>query len=428
MTDGDRATLAAIMRALRRAVPLVTALLAGAAARADSIQVREQSPAGVATVGAMTARHDEASAVFYNPGAMAFLRGVSFVGGASFVAQEVSAATTPPAEGRGYLGLPVVHLTLRVGNYLAFGVGIYSQYAGAVSWPAGWPGRELGQRLRLYTTTINPSVAIRPLPWVAAGFGIDIVPGGLEWETGLAAPAGALAGATSATNGVGLGGNLGLLFRIVPRYLYLGATYRSSIDVTLTGDGTLDRSGTPSLPQNVTVTVPLPHNLSVGLSSEPKKGLILDLDAHVTFWRDLNQLTALYQPVGADPSRVPDQVTLDLNLRDAYGFRLGGELRLLEDRLRLRLGVGFDVSPVRRGWLQPLWVDNHRVLVGAGFGYHHGMIGVEAGYSIQIQTGRTSSYPFLPVAFGGLTHTASLALVVHLPNFPRRVNLPEYKY
>ena len=311
----------------------------------------------------------------------------------------------------------------RLGPHFAVGVGVFSNFAEHLEYPAGWAGRHSGTFLDLTTTTINPSVAIRPIPRIAIGFGFDIVPSSLDLRHDITAGS-----SHSATTAVGLGGNVGLLIRAVPRYLQIGASYRSAVDLDLAGTGVIAVAGGALEQQEAKLTVPLPHNFAFGLGSRPANGLTLTADARLALWSDLHNLTISYTDPAAGMGAMETKDTLALNQRDSYGFRLGGEYRLIDERLRVRLGVGFDTSPVRRGWLQPFTPDSSRVAVGAGLGYHYGLCGFDVGYSAQIVLSRTSSNPDPGSAtYSALRHVISIALEVRLDELGGRINVPEYK-
>lgn len=362
-------------------------------AYAGAFEIAEQSPAGAGMAGAQTAAVDDAAAVFYNPAALTFQRGFSAVLGGGLQHTSIRVRAPQPFGMAGTLGTPTVHLAQRMGPYLAIGVGVFSQFA-----------QRLGN-FELETTTINPSVSLRPIPHVSVGFGLAIVP---AWSSLDALGYSLRGGAT------GLGGNVGVLARIVPRYLYLGIHYRSAIDLDLTG-------GPTSPPGDGSYTLPLPHQVAFGVSSNPIPMLTLAFDARLTFWRELERLSFSHTPPGAT---VPDTQTIVLGLRESTAFRLGAELRLLEDQLRLRLGLGFDTPPTRLSAPQTLIPDAYRVVASAGLGYHFGPVGLEAGYSAQVILERTFD---TGLTYDGIVHVASIALVVHFKRFGPLMNLPAYR-
>jgi long-chain fatty acid transport protein len=399
---------------------LLALLVWPARTRAGGFELMEQSPAGVATAGAQAASVEDATAVQYNPAGLTFFRGLSLVGGGAAWVGSFDADNT---RGSGALGLPMVFVADRLGPYVGIGVGVSSQFATQVQWPEGWPGSPLAIAFGVRTTTINPSVALRPFPRVAIGFGLSVVPATFLWQH--STPTGRIDAEMTA---VGLGGNVGVMATLVPRYLTFGATYRSAVDLDFGGDGDIQRIGAPVIAQRANLALPLPHNMTFAFSSHPVAALTLAVDVHVTLWSDLGALDLRLIDRDAPDEAKPVSDVRELSLRESVGVRVGGEYRLLDERLRVRLGLGYDTTPVKRGWLGPLLPDNQRVTVGVGIAYRHGAIGIDAGYSVGIGLSRLSTEPALAATYTSLQHLVAVALVIHLKDFGVRVDLPDYRH
>ena len=407
----------------------LSTLLLPSVARAGGFELIEQSPTGVATAGAQGAVAEEPSTVYYNPAGLTFQRGLALSGGFVLSHSDVMAdAPSGRVSGGGTLATPSVFLTQRLGPYFGAGIGIFSNFAEQLDYPDGWAGRASGTRFYLTTTTINVAVAIRPIPQVSVGFGLNIMPASLELARGIST-AGGDGSAHSTGHAVGIGGNVAVLVQVVPQYLRLGATYRSSIDLDFSGHGALEGPGIAEVSNDVTQTLPLPHNFGLALSAKPIPALTLSLDGRLTLWHDLGAFNRKFTDPNAGQSVMPTTDSLTLNQRDSWAVRLGGEYRLLDEKLRVRLGVGFDTSPVRRGWLGPLTPDSNRVIAGAGLGYAFGVLSADVGYSVQFVLERTSTNPDPGMAsYSAVRHIVSAALTVRLPDFGGRINVPEYKH
>jgi len=409
------------MRIGLRATLVAVVLLAAARAHAGGFELDEQSPRGTATAGAQTAVAGDPSALYYNPAGLAYQHGLSAMVGAHFLFSDLNVRSSGVTTSTGGLRLaPVVYLAQRIDSHFAVGVGVFANFIEELDYPPSWPGAAGATQLSLSTTTINPSVAIRPIPQVAIGFGLDIVPAELTFaRTGAAR-----ALVHSQMDAVGFGGNVSVLVTAVPRWLTLGASYRSAIDLDFSGVG---NANGPDNPLDARATFPLPHNLSFGASTRPLERLTLSFDARVTLWHDLSQLSVAFVEPRADPATtLPVKDIVDLSLRDSFGFRLGGEYRPT-DSLWLALGLGYDRTPVRRGWLVPLYPDNDRVLVGVGLGGHWKWIELGAAYSAQIVTSRTSTNPVPPMAtYDGVRHVLTVALGAHFPQLLAKKIAPRY--
>ena len=398
-------------------------------ARAGGFETLETSPAGTGTVGARTAIADDADAVFYNPAGLAMQRGLGVIGGANVL--HIDGTVTPTGgasvSSTGTVATPTGYLSARIGPHFGVGVGVFSNFAEHLEYPAGFSGRALGTFLDLTTTTVNPSVALRPIPQVSVGFGLDVMAASLDWRHASLSAGGE--GLThSSTTAVGLGANVGLLVRLVPRWLTFGFSYRSATTLDFAGSGGLDGPGLPAQRLDAKVTMALPHNFSFALATRPTDWLTVDAEAHLSLWSDLHTLTFRFVDPSAPSGTQPTVDAIDANLRDSVGVRAGAEARLLSGRLPLRLGLGFDTSPVRRGWLQPLFPDSNRVLVGLGAGYHFGAFGVELGYAVEVLLDRPTTYPFFAAHYSAVRQVISLALTARFDDLGVRVDLPEYKH
>ena len=222
-------------RGLSTAVALAAAL-AGARAHAGGFELVEQSPEAVGTAGAQTADASAPAAVYYNPAALAFQPGTTVQAGANLL---IYRGTAAPSGGGGDVGSSALYATptvfggVRVAPRYAVGIGVYDPFAWSIEYPAGWAGRLSGLALDVRALAINPSVAMRPAPWLAIGFGVDVVPTTLSYRRATALSGGAEGELAVGVSGTGVGGNASILVRVVPRWLDVAIAYRSAVDVDL---------------------------------------------------------------------------------------------------------------------------------------------------------------------------------------------------
>jgi long-chain fatty acid transport protein len=118
-----------------------------------------------------------------------------------------------------------------------------------------------------------------------------------------------------------------------------------------------------------------------------------------------------------------------LNWVDRPGFRFGAEYRLLEDeKLALRVGAGYDLTPVPTNTLSPLAPDANRVLVSAGIGWRQHGFSADVGYLAVILTGRTGTNPDVPgFNYSSVGHVVGISLGLRLEDLFGRLNQPDYK-
>ena len=393
-------------RALSTLVAVAAALVA-ARAHAGGFELVEQSPEAVATAGAQTADANAAAAAYYNPAALAFQPGVTAQAGANlFVYRGTATAPTGgESASSGLYATPTVFGGARIASRYAVGIGLFEPFAASIAYPAGWAGRFAGESLELHALAVNPSVAMRFVPWLSIGFGVDIVPTTLSYRHATMLGGGGEGEFAAELRGTGVGGNASILVRAVPRWLDLAFAYRSAIDLDLSS-------------ATLKATLPLPHALTFAAASHPLAGLTITTDVRVVLWQDVRAIV-VKMPDGT----VADTTTLDYS--DSAGVRVGAAYRFWRDaagepRLAARVGAGWEQGPTAAAATSPLLPDGDRALVGAGVGARFRWFTVDAGYLAAIATelfGATGSFA---ARYRSVTHTVSVALTLRLPNLLAR--------
>ncbi len=425
------------MRDRMRKSLFVMLSLAPALAYGGGFELTEQSPAGVGTAGAQTAESDDPGAIYYNPARMTYQKGLGLLGGVNVIHADTHVSPTAgqgkPADSISTPVAPTLYGVQRIGSHFAIGVGSFANFANVASWPSGpdFGGRFLGYQLNLTTLTINPAVAFRPLPWLALGFGLDIVPATFEVRQSLnfGSAEGDVHASGSAT---GVGGNIGLFIRIVPRWLDFAFAYRSAVDLDFSGHAALvippELASMAASYQNAKTSFTLPHNFSFALGSHLMKHLTADLDVHLTLWDVFKSLTLTLTDPNAAPGTPPTVQGQPLDFHISYGIRLGFEYRAFDEKLRVRLGGGYDRTPIPAKTLGPLAPDGDRGIVSVGIGYHPGVIGIDVSYMAVILPQRTSTNPAYPANYSSLGHVVAIGGTLHFDEFGGRLNEPDYKH
>jgi hypothetical protein len=306
---------------------------------------------------------------------------------------------------------------------------VSSPTAIAIDWPAGGQVATVARRFGMRVVDTRFAVALRPVPWVALGFGLDVPYATVDWVR----EDGAGGAVRSSTQGAGLGGHVGLLVRAVPRWLTIGLAYTSGVDLTLTGRGALEGPGRPQQLEPAALDWTLPHRLQLGLETRPHPALRIEVDVEWRLWSDLRALvTRLGEPPASGESgpastdrRVVDVV--EVNRRDALSVRLGLEGALLGGRLLARLGGGVDTGAVRRGWLLPLQPESLTGLVTAGLGVRLAWFGADLGYAAALSAERVSTHPSTPVPYRAVTHLIAASVSARLWDAPPRIARPDWK-
>lgn len=416
-------------RLLPLGLALVLGLFPGAAGAAGYVN-SEQSPAGVGLAGALTARADDASAIFYNPAGLGFQSGLSVIAGISLASPTVS-ATDPsggvfPAQAANFI-LPTIFVAARVTDQLALGLGVFVHHGGGANFEnpddsRPFPGRFLTLRSAIQTVTFNPTLSIRIVPEVSVGGGLDIEIGSLELVRSLAlgSAEGRIALAGSSTPAIG--GNIGALIRLIDGRLNFGLTFRSSLNLRFDElrVGATGPSGISfQFPFNRGATnLPTPHTVTIGVAGQPARWLTLSLDVVSSLWSTVHDQRITLSDDAGDIQTT----TVPRNWRDAYSVRGGVEVDLgpvLEARTKfwpkLRVGFGYDPTPVPAQTLDPAVPDADRFFpaVGVSLGYR-GLGSIELSYTPILLGSRTSENPNLALTYETTIHVFGAAINLQL--------------
>ncbi len=374
------------------------------AAHGAGLELPEQSPGGLATAGAQTAVADDASANYYNPAGLAFQRGLNIMAGANLLLADTTQTTTANGstaatklDSKTLDVAPTVYVGARLGPHVAIGVGLFANFGQHQDFaPLDNPARFVGYQVKIQAVTINANVAVRPLHWLSIAAGIDVVPSSFEVTQAInfGGGEGSVHDVSTAT---GIGGNVALLIHAVPRWLDIGLSYRSAVKLDFSGTALVttptELASQSSALQNASNTITLPHNMTFALATHPLPHLTVDVDVHLTLWRSFKQQEVTL----TDPQSGQKQIsTVPLNFRDEAGIRLGLMYRLCNERLVLRIGGGYDRTPVPNASLGPITPDGDRGVVGIGVGYQWRFIGFDAGYLFTYLPTRTTTNQALP--------------------------------
>ncbi|MGZ3438000.1 MAG: OmpP1/FadL family transporter, partial [Polyangia bacterium] len=324
--------------------------------------------------------------------------------------------------------LPNLFLSQRLGKHVALGLGVFTQWGEHFGWPTNWPGRFVGQFVDITTATFDFSVSVRLLPFLSIGGGIDVIPGQVDLYR--AANFGGGEGSLHVgMNGIGVGGNVGVLVDLVPKRLKLGFMYRSRVDLDLDGHGVVsapvELQALAGGRQTARTTLILPHTLAVGVAVDPSHRLTLSADVRITLWRDLQMLTlTLHDP--AAPAGTPDQTqSLPLLLHNSWALRVGGELRLLGGHLHVRLGLGYDSTPLPTETLGPLLPDAQRMEIAGGIGWHEHWFALDLGYMAVVLFKETSKNPDLFATYESTGHVITGSATVRFGGVGKKVHHEE---
>jgi long-chain fatty acid transport protein len=356
---------------LRAAGALGLLIAATATAEAGGFAIREQSAYGQGTSFAGIAAGGSLSAMFWNPAVMTQFAGIESEASAAWIIPHSAQTALPGSTLFGFTPgsidnsseqalVPSGYFSYQVNPNLWLGLSITSPFGLSVSFPDFWTGRDYAAGdtwLRSYN--FAPSIAWRINDWISVGAGVQFQYATTSLTRGVSLPPFVIGDATLAGNGWGYGFTAGVTLTPTPTTT-IGIGYRSfmdqkidgSLSQVLTAFGITVSSVTPA-----TTTIRLPDTVSLGIRQRIDPQLTLLGTVEWTNWSRIG--TADVNSGGATVATLPFQY------RDGWLFALGAEYQWT-DRLTVRGGLAYEISPITDEVRIPLLPDNDRVWLSAG--------------------------------------------------------------
>ena len=358
---------------------------------------------GQAFSGAST-NIDDASAVFFNPGAMGRLRGslISFAGYAVIPSSEFQnggSRLAPPLGGaplRGGQGgdagvttlIPNFYAVHELTERLVLGLGLNAPFGVHSRYAAGWQGRYQALDSEIRTVNINPSLAVRLTDELSFGVGLDVqyldakLTNAIDFGSlclgslgpSACAPRGLLPQRADGHlrlkgDSVDVGYNVGVLYAPGPN-TRLGASYRSRIHHDIAGDAdfTVPSAALPLTQEGRFVDtrmhapLSLPDMVSFGLYRRFAPRWAVAAEALWTHWSLVKSLDVRFssaQPNSTQPLAWEDTWRIAVGVN--YDYAPG---------TTFRLGVAYDQSPIPGARRRiPRIPDSDRVWLAAGLSF-----------------------------------------------------------
>lgn len=339
---------------------LVCLVAAGLKLNAGGYQVslHGQKQIGMGLIG--TSLSTDASCLFYNPGAMGFIKEkLSFAGGVSMLRSMVAFKYKDPsmytAETDNPWGTPFyVYGAGKINDKLSVGLAINTPYGNSLEWEEGWAGRFLIESIKLKAIFFQPSVSWKFNDKLSIGAGFVYATGDVDLSKRLPVAGNDLeegqANIKGSTSNYGF--NAGILYKVNDK-LQIGVDYRSQIDMNVDGGDvtmTVPASLSTKFPaeNKVDVTLPLPANLDFGASYQFTDKLMAGFSLNYVFW-------SVYDSLIFDFETNTDALVDSRNPREYSNtliFRVGGEYKI-NDMFTVRAGGYYDPSPVNTDYFNP---------------------------------------------------------------------------
>lgn len=335
--------------------------LAGTLTYAGGYRVGVQGQRALAMGHTGVAVVNSAELGFFNPAGLVHLENkLTFSAGVSAVFAEVAwqnQATGETARTDNPVGTPFYfNASYKLNENLALGLSVYTPYGSTVKWEDDWAGSHLVNNIQLQAIYIQPLISYEIADFFSIGGGPIFVTGSVNFNRNLTRTLtdmeGNRANVTVDASGVTeFGWSVGALFTATED-LRIGVNYRSEIIMNAEG-GEANFENVPNTPVNgldqLTDTtfdaqLPLPAELTAGLSYQLNEKWLLAFDFNRTYWGVYESLDITFGNgrVSSNPRAYEDSNT----------WRFGAQYEAT-DKLTLRLGYYFDESPVQPGYFAP---------------------------------------------------------------------------
>ncbi len=329
-------------------------------ANAGGFAVHEQSAyfQGMSFAGA--AAGGDLSGMFWNPAVMTQFAGVnsytSISGILPFASNSPTAGPLLALGGTNNVGdqalVPGSYFSYQLNPSLWLGMSVNAPFGLSEHFPDAWAGRDYGAGTTfLRTYNASPSIAYRLNDWISVGVGVQIqyAKAGLNHFL-------TILGGNVNLSGDGWGYGFTAGVTLMPMSgTTIGLGYRSAINQKI--DGSL---ATPIGAFGASTTVNLPDMVSLGIRQRINPQLTLLGTVEWTNWSRIGTSVISASPLPASPL-----LTLPFDYKDGWFFSAGAEYQAT-DRLTLRTGLAYEISPVTDSVRMPLVPDNDRFWASIG--------------------------------------------------------------
>jgi long-chain fatty acid transport protein len=357
--------------------------------KAQGFQVNLQGQKQQGMAGTGTAMVQDGASLFFNPGAVSFLKQNSISVGVTPVISHANysdASSSTVSQTNSPVSFPFTTYMVfgKKDSKLKYGLAAYTPFGSTIDWEDGWTGRFALTHLELATVYIQPTISykINDQLGVGAGFVYGIGNVNLQRDMPLVDEDGKYGHATLDGNAHGFGFNAGIYYQPASNFS-IGLNYRSEVKMKLEdGDATFEvpTSMASAFPSGkFSTSLPLPKTVSLGFAYNANKKLTLALDATMVGWKSFDTLAFDYAqntPYLAD-TKSPREY------KNTFSYRLGAQY-LISDKLAARGGIKYLMTPVQDGYVTSEVPDASHFNYSFGLGYKmNTRLSIDASFTIQ---------------------------------------------
>ncbi|MBM4284287.1 MAG: hypothetical protein FJ128_03410 [Deltaproteobacteria bacterium] len=362
----------------------------------------QQGTAAMGQANAFVAEASDPSAIFYNPAGLTQIKRPTFYKSLIFLyptrKYEGGAFGRPAETNHRYYHTGAVYGVYPFNDNVVLGVGLFNPFGLGSAWPPTWAGRYLTTYSQLRTYNLNPTLAIKLLDNLSLGLGANFMWSNvtLKRKLPVAIPGvGVLPDGEMTLKGFGTGAgvNVGVLYEPL-QGVRLGFHFRSETYVGHQGQLDIALPVRAPLRANTQIDgsagLTYPANITFGVSVNRFKPWTFNVDATWTGWSSYDKLQinlSNFVLVGGQPTTV---LTQPKNWHDAWALRFGVAYDVNE-KMKLRAGYLFDMTPVPDGTLDPQVPDSNRHVFSIGSDYKIWKLNLGLAYSFIYNEPRTKN-------------------------------------
>lgn len=360
---------------LRSGTALGFLVIATAQANAGGFALREQSAYGQGTSFAGVAAGGALSSMFWNPATMTQVPGIV---NETVISGIIPFSSNTPTAGSlvtaGFPGtsnvadaafVPAGYTSYQFSPNLWLGFSVNAPFGLSENFPDFWAGRGYAGQTLLKTYNATPSIAYRFNDWISIGVGVQIQYAKVTLEQGIG-PGGPVPPGVQGTlrgTGYGFGATAGVTLTPTPTTT-IGLGWRSGINQKIDGVFVTNAVLPATTTGSADATVDLPDVVSLGIRQRLDPRWTLLGTAEWSNWSRIGT-SNIVQPSGASVFVLGHALTVPFQYRDGWFFSGGAEY-IWSDRLTVRGGVGYEISPVTDQVRTPLVPDNNRFWASIG--------------------------------------------------------------
>ncbi len=406
-------------------------------ANAGGFQINEHAAKATGRASSVTATVDDPSAIFHNAAGLTQTEGTEIMIGLSLIRPRggftADGGTETQETIQSFVPVPYAYVSRALSSKAFVGFGFYAPYGLGIKWDdpdnqSAFIGRTVISELSLRTYFLTPAIALKLSDMFSVAVSVSLVPATVYLRRTLGAtdngqvlfPSeryGSEGKIELAASAFGVGANFGFQLTFID-HLKIGFNFRSAVDLAFSGKA--DFQIPEGVPADIAARFPdqdgdaeltLPHSFALGIGWVDGP-LSLEAGAQLTLWQSYDELRINFSSGLPTPSSASRR---DWKPRPL--LRAGGAYDITQEAT-VRLGFGYDITPVPDDTIDPTLPDANRIIFTVGGGYDFGPVRADIGYMGLILGSRRSdaSENFrIPGEYpGGLVHVISVSAGVEL--------------